>query len=86
MGLLDPQTVPSGLLSPGAPGSSAQKWANALAVMSAGLKDAGAYLQHDPAAAGNVAALAAGRQNQARNAVDPASYLNLLAGLARRNP
>lgn len=58
MGLLDSQTTQPGLLSSGTPGSQAQKWANALAVMSAGLKDAGAWLQHDPAAAGNVAALA----------------------------
>lgn len=86
MGLLDtnyPAEDSPGLLSPAAPNSGAQKWANALAVMSAGLKDAGAYLQHDPAAAGNVAALAAARQRQAQNAVDPVSYMNLLASLAR---
>lgn len=86
MGILDtnyPATDSPGLLSPVAPGSQAQKWANALAVMSAGLKDAGAYLQHDPAAAGNVAALVAARKRQAQNAADPASYLTLLAGLAR---
>lgn len=87
MGILDtnyPAANAPGLLSPPAaanPGT--QKWANALAVMSAGLRDAGAYLQHDPAAAGNVAALAAARQRQAQNAADPAGYLNLLAGLAR---
>ncbi|HEX5278681.1 MAG TPA: hypothetical protein VFW28_01255 [Micropepsaceae bacterium] len=82
MGLLDSQTAPADLLSPAA-ADPAQKWANALAVMSAGLKDAGAYLQHDPGAAGNVAALAAARQRRAQNAVDPANYLNLLAALAR---
>jgi hypothetical protein len=87
MGLLDPQTAQPGLPSPvaaqPATASQAQKWANALAMLSAGMKDAGAYLQHDPAAAGNVAALAAARHRQAQNAADPASYLNLLAGLAR---
>lgn len=86
MGLLDtnyPAADSPGLLSPAAPNSGAQKWANALAAMSAGLKDAGAYLQHDPAAAGNVAALAAARQRQAQNAADPVSYLNLLAALSR---
>ena len=82
MGLLDSQTASTGLLSPSA-ADPARKWASALAVMSAGLKDAGAYLQHDPAAAGNVAALAAARQGRAQNAADPAGYMNLLAGLAR---
>lgn len=78
MGLLDSQTTQPGLLSSGAPGSQAQKWANALAVMSAGLKDAGAYLQHDPAAAGNVAALA--RQ---RAGLQPANATpSLLAALS----
>ena len=78
MGLLDSQTTQPGLPSSGAPGSQAQKWANALAVMSAGLKDAGAYLQHDPAAAGNVTALA--RQ---RAGLQPANATpSLLAALS----
>lgn len=58
-GLLSPAQPVSGLLSPGAGGAEAQKWANALA------------------------ALAAARQRQTQNAADPASYVNLLAGLAR---
>jgi hypothetical protein len=63
MGLLDfsqpllGQTV-SGLLAP-----PQQNWMDALRVISAGLRDAGAYIQHQPQAADNVAALA--RQHSA---------------------
>ena len=76
MGILDtnyPQTDASGLLSPAAatgiaPGQ--QKWLDALGAVSAGLKDAGAWLQHNPAAAGNVAAFARQRAGlQPANAV-----------------
>ena len=35
-----------------------QNWMDALRVISAGLRDAGAYMQHQPQAADNVAALA----------------------------
>jgi len=83
MGILDtnyPQTEPSGLLSPvaatGIP-SGQQKWLDALSAVSAGLKDAGAYLQHNPAAAGNVAAFARQRAGlQPINAV-PSVLANL---------
>lgn len=84
MGILDtnyPQTEPSGLLSPvpaagTAPGQ--QKWLDALAAVSAGLKDAGAYLQHNPAAAGNVVAFA--RQRAGLQPLDSAP--SVLGGLS----
>lgn len=100
MGLLDvnyPQTEPPGLFSPGpvtamAPGQ--QKWLDALAAVSAGLKDAGAYLQHNPAAAGNVAAFVRQRAGlQSANGVpsmpsnlSPAVLAALLLHAAQQNP
>ena len=49
----------SGLLAPQPAISPAQqKWMDALGVISAGLSDAGAWLQHQPQAAYHVAALA----------------------------
>ena len=96
MGLLDtnyPQTGPSGLLSPAATGTAPgqQKWLDALSAVSAGLKDAGAYLQHDPAAAGNVAAFArqrAGLQapNGALADLSPAVLAALLLHAAQQKP
>lgn len=64
MGLLDFFTSNAAdnsapLLAPQPPALSPQQnWMNALGVISAGLRDAGAYLQHQPQAANNVAALA----------------------------
>lgn len=99
MGLLDfnyPQSAPSGLLSPppGAASPEAQKWADALSVVSAALKDAGAYMQHNPAAAGNVAAVVRQRAGlQPANAatsqligLPPTILTALLLHAAQQNP
>ena len=53
------QQAASGLLTPQPALSPAQQnWMSALGVISAGLRDAGAYVQHQPQAANNVAVLA----------------------------
>jgi len=56
--LLGQTQAVSGLLAPPQVSPAQQKWMEALGVISAGLRDAGAYLQHQPQAADNVAALA----------------------------
>jgi hypothetical protein len=68
-----------GLLAPPQPADSPaqQTWMDALGVISAGLRDAGAYLQHQPQAADNVAAFA--RQ---RSGLQPGNAISSLAGLS----
>ena len=67
-----PQPV-SGLLAP-----PQRKWMDALGVISAGLRDAGAYLQHQPQAADNVAAFA----RQHGTLQTPNAIASTLAGLS----
>jgi hypothetical protein len=77
--LLGQQPSVSGLLAPPQPAANPaqQKWMDALGVISAGLRDAGAYLQHQPQAAGNVAAFVRQRGGlQTPGAISPT-----LAGL-----
>lgn len=74
----DPAAQQPGLLAPGA-GGGGTNWQNILATIAAAMKDTGAYMQHDPGAATNVAELHAARQR----ASDQAHYLNMLAALAR---
>jgi hypothetical protein len=69
--LRQPQPV-SGLLAP-----PQQKWMDALGVISAGLRDAGAYLQHQPQAANNVAAYS----RQHGGLQTPNAIASTLAGL-----
>ena len=87
MGLLDylgnlfgPSQGPAALL-PQQQSPSQQKWMDALGGFSAALKDAGAYLQHRPEAAGNVTAFDAARQKQMQNATSRANYNRVLLGL-----
>ena len=88
MGLLDfsqpllGQPV-SGLLAP-----PQQNWMDALRVISAGLRDAGAYMQHQPQAADNVAALARQHSSSMLAGLPPmiTAALLLHAAQQRRTP
>jgi hypothetical protein len=73
--LSQPSTVPFTGMTP-----SQQKWADALGGFSAALRDAGAYLQHQPEAAGNVAAFETQRQ-RLRDAIGQTNYNTLLLGM-----
>jgi hypothetical protein len=93
MGLLDylfsgSQTQPQSLLGPGEGGDPANAvtthqpdWAGALSAISAALRDAGAYMQHQPEAAKNLAAFNATRQKQIQDANSQTNYNRMLLGL-----
>jgi hypothetical protein len=61
---------------------SQQKWQDAIMGMSAALKDAGAYLQHQPEAANNVAAFNQERQTRTQNNATYAGLQQALLGAA----
>jgi hypothetical protein len=85
-GLLSPQPTPQqpGLLYPGAPSPEQQKWMDALGGFAASLKDAGAYLQHQPEAANNVAAFNDQRRKRLQDVIGPMNYNNMLLGMFAR--
>src|SRR5579863_7374956 len=73
---LGTQPQPSGGLTGVTP--MQQKWMDAIGGFAAALKDAGAYLQHQPEAAGNVANFNAQRQQRLQDEIGPLNYNNLL--------
>jgi len=84
MGLLDylfsdSQPQPQSLLGDPAPHQA--NWADALGAISAALKDAGAYMLHQPEAAKNLTAFNAARQKQMQNAANQVNYNRVLLGL-----
>ena len=64
---------------------SQQKWSDALGGLGAALRDAGAYLQHRPEAANNVADFTSQQHRQLQDAIGQTNYNNMLLGLIARS-